>query len=639
VTAGRGQEGGAPVTAAPGPAGAAGSAADVAEPYPERILASRVIDTLLREGYGGLAARVRRHGSGAVLNLPAGGSGRGRTLLLEQDGFLADFRLLRTAAGRPAQALTLDEVDAVVAAVSDPRDAGGVRAFAIECRQALAALRLRERHRPAAVGRLARAWRAAPDARSGPRGLLGYEALAAGLPHPAYPTSETRLGFSDEDSLCFAPEYYPQFALRWVAVPRSRLTVAGRPAIVSPGWPTMPNVGLPEGLAGTHDLLPVHPVTARAQLAMSLAEAGLTNSAGATPAAVLAPGAYLRVTPTLSTRTVAVLGQPGTHLKLPLSTSTLGLLNRRAIGPGTLADGALVQRILAAAGHDDPALRGLLLADESSYAHAGDPFLGYLLRRLPAGLDRHRIVPVAGLLAPNPDACPADGRPLVIEELARWAGHGDPTGLFRAYLRVLFGVQVRLFTRYGIALESHQQNAAVVLGPAPGAGPDAPGRDEEPGQTAGRLRLLVKDFDGALIHLPRLTAALGAEAPAAAAFADPRLLTTSDDALADVFITITVHLCAGALAFGLARRGVAPLAELLALVRRELTAALDSAGAGPAAALLRSRVLDADRLPGKSMVTAGTLVAKSRTGASDINKFYGTNGPNYLKEVPMRSCR
>jgi hypothetical protein len=31
------------------------------------------------------------------------------------------------------------------------------------------------------------------------------------------------------------------------------------------------------------------------------------------------------------------------------------------------------------------------------------------------------------------------------------------------------------------------------------------------------------------------------------------------------------------------------------------------------------------------MVTAGTLVAKARTGASDINKFYGTNGPNYLK--------
>jgi siderophore synthetase component len=591
--------------------------------HSERVLASLIIDTLLREGYGGLAGRVRRLRGGMVLDLPVGRTGRGRTLPLEHDGFLTDFRLLRTAAGLPAAALTLDDVDVVIAAISDPRDGAGVTAFAAECRQALAALRLRERHQPAALDRLARGWRAVSDTRSGPGGLPGYEALAAGLPHPAYPTSQSRLGFSDADSLRYAPEYYPEFALSWVAVPRSRLAVAGR-AAPSPDWPAMPEVGLPEALTATHDLVPVHPVTARDQLELVLAEAGLTEPAGGVAGAAVAPGTALRVIPTLSTRTVAVISQPGTHLKLPLPTSTLGLLNRRSIAPGTLADGALVQGLLAAASRDDPQLDGLLLADESSYAHTGHPYLGYLLRRLPAGLDRHRIVPVAALLAPSPDAGPGADRPLVIEELARWAWRGDLTGLLTAYFRVLFGAAVRLFVSYGIALESHQQNAAVVLG--------APAGDQ-----AGQLRLLVKDFDGALINLPRLTAALGAGAPAEAAFADPRLLTESDDALADVFITITVHLCAGALAFGLARRGVAPLTDLLALIRRELTAALDRHAAAPAAALLRARVLDADRLPGKSMVTAGTLVAKSRTGASDINKFYGTNGPNYLKDVPMRN--
>jgi siderophore synthetase component len=160
-----------------------------------------------------------------------------------------------------------------------------------------------------------------------------------------------------------------------------------------------------------------------------------------------------------------------------------------------------------------------------------------------------------------------------------------------------------------------------------------------PGAGPGPPRLLVKDLDGALIHLPRLTAALGRDAPGPGAFDDPRLLTTSDHALADVFITITVHLCAGALAFGLARRGAAPLADLLALVRRELTTALDRHAGWPATARLRAWLLDADRLPGKSMLTAGTLVAKSRTGASDINKFYGTDGPNYLKDVSMRNRR
>ena len=606
----------------PGAAGDASRATDA-----ERVLATRVIDTLLREDYGGLSRRVRCRDGAAVLDLPGRG-GRDLALPLERDGFLADFRLLRTAAGLPAAPLGLDDVDAAVAAVSDPRDAAGVAAFAAECRQALAGLRLKERHQPDALRGLARTWQAEPAARLGWRGLPGYEAVAARLPHPAYPTSESKPGFSDADALRYAPEFAPEFALCWVAVPRSRLTVAGQLAAPAPGWPALPEVGLPAALAATHDLLPVHPVTARDRLAAALAEAGLSGPGDEAERAVIAPRTGLRVTPTLSTRTVALTGQPGTHLKLPLPTSTLGLLNRRSIGQGTLTDGALVRGLLATACRADPLLDGLLLADESSYAHAGHPFLAYLLRRLPAGLGRHRIVPVAALTAPSTDAAAGTGRPLVIEELADWAWHGDLVSLFTAYLRTLFGVQVRLFTRYGIALESHQQNAAVAVTPPDGAG-----------QEAGRLRLIVKDFDGALVQLPRLTAALGPGAPAAGAFADARLLTTSDDALADVFITITVHLCAGAVAFGLARQGVAPLPDLLALTRRELAAALDLQAGSPAAVLLRARVLDADRLPGKSMVTAGTLVAKSRTGASDINKFYGTNGPNYLKDDFMRSCR
>ena len=105
-----------------------------------------------------------------------------------------------------------------------------------------------------------------------------------------------------------------------------------------------------------------------------------------------------------------------------------------------------------------------------------------------------------------------------------------------------------------------------------------------------------------------------------------------------MFITITVHLCAGALAFGLARAGQAPLPALLSEVRNALTWALNQYPGHPAAEVLRARVLDADRLPGKAMLTAGTLQTKARSGASDINKFYGTTGPNYLK-VPAPGAR
>jgi siderophore synthetase component len=592
----------------------------------EHELAARVIDTLLRENYADLSERVRVHGGSPVLSLPAGDGGACPVLPLERDGFLGDFRV-RRASSAACQPLTLDDVDSVLAAVSDPLDRAGVAAFAAECRQALATLRLRERCLPDVRAGLARRWRPGRDAWSGASGQLVYEALAAAMPHPAYPTSECRLGFTEEDSLRYAPEYLPEFVLRWVAVPRSRLLTAGSHEGRPPGWPTAPQVGLPESLAATHDLMPVHPLTVRHQLARALDQAELTASCEPAARAVIAPGASLRVSPTLSMRTVAVADEPRSHIKLPLPTSTLGLLNRRFIRPGTLADGALVHSILATVVRGDALLGGLVLADEGTYAHAGHPYLGYLLRRLPAGLERCLIIPVAALLAPGAGAAAGAGRPLVIEELADSVSGGDLPWLFGAYLGLLFDLHVRLFVRYGIALEAHQQNAALVLG--------------GPGETThGRApRLLLKDFDGALINLPRLASALGPDTPDESEFADPRLLTRSDDALADVFITITVHLCAGALAFGLADRGAAPLPDLLGMVRRSLAAALDRHAGWPAASVLRARVLEADRLPGKSMVTAGTLVAKSRTGATDINKFYGTNGPNYLKvDDDQRSC-
>jgi len=590
----------------------------------EAGLAAAVVDTLLREDYAGLAGRVRATGAGMVLDWPGG-----PVLPLRSDGFLADFAVSKQAP------LTLKNVGSLLAAVAPAADAEGIAAFGAECQQALATLRLRDRH----LGQrhLDEPGQDEPRPRDlppgpwvGPAGAICYDALAAARPHPAYPTAACRLGFTDEDSLRYAPEFRPEFELAWVAVPRAALVTArpGQPA----WWPEMSEVGLPADLAASHELLPVHPLTARLSLAQALAEAGLAESGlrgggpgggglgggdGGRAGAVVAPGRRVAVRPTLSTRTVAVTADPGTQLKLPLPVSTLGLLNRRGLVPRTLSDGALTGEILARLTAADPALGGLLLADDGDFAHAGHPALGYLRRRLPDGLGACRVVSVAALLAPvtgAEDVMRTDGAAgrLVIDELAHLGWGGDPIAFFRAWLDLLFGVQVRLFARYGIALESHQQNAAVVVG-------------------SSRLGLLVKDFDGVLIHHARLTGALGGGGPDPAAFGDQRLLTGDDDELADVFVTITVHLCAGALAFGLADRGYAPLPRLLAMVRQSLAEALDREAGAPAIGRLRDRVLEAERLTGKAMVTAGTLTEKSRSGARDINKFYGPGGPNYLK--------
>jgi hypothetical protein len=560
--AGAGSRAGAEPAAGAGAGGSTGEAI-------EAELAAAVIGALLREDYAGMSRWVRGTPDGAVLAWPGG-----PVLPLRADGFLGDLAVARSAA------LTLGDVECVLGA-APAADADGVAAFGVECRQALATLRLRARRLPAALP-------SAPWLGAG--GSLCYDAAAATRPHPAYPTAASRLGFTDEDSLRYAPEFWPEFELNWVAVPRAAMVTArpGRPG----WWPAMRDVGLPEALADTHELMPAHPLTARLALPR------------VATAARMAPGRWLRVRPTLSTRTVAVTADPRTQLKLPLPVSTLGLRNRRALEPRTLSDGALACRVLAAAADRDPGLEGLLLADDGDFAHAGHPCLAYLRRRLPDGLGASRIVPVAALLAETGDG-------LVIADLA--APEPVPA-YFRRYLDLVFGLAVRLFVRYGIALESHQQNAAVVAGPGP------------------RLRLLVKDFDGALINHSRLAAELGGMAPEQAGFGDQRMLTASDDALADVFATITVHLCAGALAFGLADLGYAPLPRLLAAVREALDAALDRHAGEPAARLLRARVLEAGRLPVKAMLTAGTLTDKSRTGARDINKFYGPPGPNYLRD-------
>ncbi|MEU2687856.1 IucA/IucC family protein [Streptomyces hygroscopicus] len=352
---------------------------------------------------------------------------------------------------------------------------------------------------------------------------------------------------------------------------------------------------------------PVHPLTVGRPLETALRAAGLEGTAR------LAERSLLDVRPTLSMRTVAVAHDPLVHLKLPLTTSTLGLRNRRTVKPGTLIDGQVAQRLVEAVIEREPRFGAtVLLADETTHLHAGHELLATLVRRYPPGLENATIVPLAGLLAPTPDGA------LVVDGLAERHYGGDVLALLDDYFTLLFDFHTTLFA-YGIALESHQQNTSLVF---------------EDGDAVPRLRLLIKDHDGPRVHAIRLAAVIGG-GPAAdlCGFDDRRILTPGDGPVADVFTTITVHLCAAAPVFELARLGRAPLDTLLRRLRDRLTEAVDRLAVtqpGACADLLRARVLDAERLPVKAMVTAGTLFTKERSGAADINKHYVT-GPNYLR--------
>ncbi|WP_409375176.1 IucA/IucC family protein [Streptomyces justiciae] len=532
-------------------------------------LLTRVLSALLREDAVGLRTRstLVDRPDGPWLRLPT----EDDALLLPvvEDGFQCEYAARLPLLVRESDGTELDSYDTVLTALralADPVDRGGYDAFAEECRQTLATMRLHATS-PIDLGADSTRW---PS--------LAYDALAARLDHPVYPTARGRAGLSDDQLCAYAPEFHPRFALRWLAVPRESVALTGT---LPKFWPSCADLGL-AAAEGTHLPLPVHPLTVDA-----LRQARLPKGA------LFADRAHLDVVPTLSMRTVAV--DETHHLKLPLATSTLGLRNKRSIKPGTLVDGAAGQRLVEAVLAREPRFRDTILhADETTYAHAGHELLAVLCRRLPAGLEDAEVVPLAALLAEAPD-----GR-LVLDHLADRFYGGDPLALLDAFLTLLFDWQTTLFG-YGIALESHQQNVSLVLLP-------------------GSLRLLFKDDDGPRINPKRL----GAVLPGPWGFDDARTYVTGDGPVADVFTTITVHLCAGAYAFGLPRQRRA----VLDLVRDRLTEAVNRLG-GDAAEVLRARVLRAPRLPVKAMVTAGTLLSKERSGATDVNKHYIT-GPNYL---------
>nr|WP_206739490.1 IucA/IucC family protein [Streptomyces sp. L2] len=575
----------------------------------EGELLLRVLGSLLREDVVGLRTRstpVQRP-DGLWLRL-VDGSGDALLLPVTEDGFQSAYaarRPLLTRESDNRELTTLDEVLRAVVSLADPADRDGFAAFAQECCQALMAMRLHDATRDEAFALLTTSHGADPARWTGLRGGLAYDTLAARSDHPVYPTGHGRLGLDELQLRRFAPEFHPHFGLRWLVLPREAIAVTGDASGLPGSWPTPAVLGLP-ALRESHFALPVHPLTIGASLRDALRSAGLADRAW------LADRAHLDAVPTLSMRTVALTTDPTVHLKLPLAMATLGLRNLRTIKPRTLVDGAAGQRLLQTVIEREPRFRGAVLhADETLYAHAGHELLAVMCRRYPTELDDSVVVPMAALLAEAP------GGRLVIDHLADHFYGSDPLELLDACLTLLFDWQTTLFG-YGIGLESHQQNISLVLD------------RRSDGRT--RLRLLLKDNDAPRINRLRLGETLGADAPDPADFADPRIVGDDDRAVADVFVTITVHLCAGAYAFGLARHAGAPPTKLLRLVRGRLSEAIERLGTGPGepGAFLRAHVLDAPHLPIKAMVTAGTLLTKERSGAADVNKHY-TTGPNYLR--------
>ncbi|MCE8016209.1 siderophore biosynthesis protein [Halomonas sp. MCCC 1A17488] len=430
-----------------------------------------------------------------------------------------------------------------------------------------------------------------------------YDRLASFQDHPYYPTARAKLGFDVAALRRFAPEFQPRFALRWLAVPKALFHLSD--TALPDWWPSVERVGLDTRLAHDYRLLPVHPFLWASGLDAMLEEAGLAETV------IKAPLAAVEVQPTLSVRSLMLTARPATHIKLPLTIRTLGSRNIRTIKPSTIGDGHRVQRLLGAIAEQDERLAGrLLLTDEHQGGHvAGRPFLGFILRRYPPAVEDATLVSVAGLVA----ACPSGA--VVYEELAERFFDADVRAFLWAYLRLTFDIHLPLWLRYGVALESNQQNSMLLL------------------RQGGEMRLLLKDNDAPRLDRARLETRWPALYRLVETLEDPRIWCESPQALEQMFVTITLQLNVAPLIEHLAARGHGERAELYGEVRRAMAqslAAMPEEDGSPVMQLVERDFLDA-----KYLLTAGTLASKASTGASDINKFYGRTAPNFLKQVSL----
>jgi siderophore synthetase component len=321
-------------------------------------MAARIVDALLRENVRDCVARAVVVGNDALPRGFADGSDAAQRWLqithfgpyrlwipVVRERFMQSWRFARRALVwcNAAGCRRVYEVADILTCFRAGLDESAARGFVEleqECATAI-------RHRQAAETereRWFKEWRVSHGKRCGADvgdwhdTLLHYDRLAAFLDHPFYPTARAKLGFSADDLERYAPEFCPCFELNWIAVPRRLYHASNGP--LPPGWPTFSQVGLPASLSEGHVLMPVHPFLWQRELERFLVDSGLKGNIKH------APHTALKVTPTLSVRTLALCDAPEWHVKLPLTIRTLGAKNIRTIKPSTINDGRVIQTLL-----------------------------------------------------------------------------------------------------------------------------------------------------------------------------------------------------------------------------------------------------------------------------------------------------
>ncbi|NDZ77453.1 iron transporter [Streptomyces sp. SID10853] len=293
------------------------------------------------------------------------------------------------------------------------------------------------------------------------------------LGHPLHPTPKSREGLSDAEFSLYSPELHGSFALHWMAVDRS---VLAQDSAWTEGGRTLPAARLTARLSGgvqhpdNTALLPLHPWQARdlahRPAVASLLDAGLLHDLGRHGD---------RWYPTSSVRTVH---RPGGEAMLKLSLRVRITNSRRENLRKELHRGVEVHRVLRSGlgGEWQAAHPGFDIIRDPAWLAVntpeGEPLPGFdvVLRHNPFGVNDDAVC-VAGLTAvhPRPGAAAMRSRLAdIVTALAARTGRSTgavATEWFLRYLDHVVRPVLWLDGTAGIALEAHQQNTIVILGP------------------------------------------------------------------------------------------------------------------------------------------------------------------------------
>lgn len=303
--------------------------------------------------------------------------------------------------------------------------------------------------------------------------------------HPWHPMTRVRLGLRRAEVVRYAAEQLASTPVACVEIAQDHARVAGSWTELCARWWGRATPGFVR--------VPVHPATL-ARLPATFPE--LLERGALRPVA----GPVIASRSLLSLRTVAI--DPRWHLKLACPVHTTS--TTRVVSPMSVHNGPVVSALIAAIQARDDETASVRLMPEPAAAgleptRVGPEAarLGAILREVPAAAGDAQIWVCAAL---------ADRWPGTDARVIERACAGYPGGLIERldaliddWLAALAPAALRLFSRYGVALELHPQNTLAAI-------------------RHGRLdHIRVRDLGGIRLHRPRLARVAWLELPRLAA--------------------------------------------------------------------------------------------------------------------------